>query len=123
MATGHITHIDIPSEDIARARRFYSGLFGWQIAGVEAFPDYEMFATGQENVGGGIGLRGKTAPAGGIRVYVTVDSIDQALAKVPGLGGSIVVEKTEVPGMGSYAAVSDSEGNELGLWEVGAERG
>jgi hypothetical protein len=48
---------------------------------------------------------------------VTVDSIDDALAKVERLGGSVKVEKADVPGMGSYAAVIDSGGSEIGLWE------
>lgn len=116
MAHGHITHIDIPADDLERAKRFYAGLFGWQIAGTPEFPDYEMFQSGPQGVGGGIGLRGETAPQKP-RVYVTVDSLDDALARVEGLGGSIVVEKTEVPGMGWYAAVHDSEGSEIGLWE------
>ena len=119
MAQGHITHMDIPSDDIARAKAFYAGLFGWQIAGVDGFPDYEMFSTGQERVGGGIGLRGKTAP-NAMRIYVTVDSIEDTIAKVAGLGGSVAVEKTEVPGMGAYAALTDTEGNEIGVWETAA---
>ena len=116
MAHGEIAHLDIPSDDMGRARSFYEGLFGWRIAGVEGFPDYEMFQSGPGQMGGGIGIRGRTAPQG-VRVYVTVDSIDAALAKVPGLGGSVAVARTEIPGMGWYAAVLDSEGSEIGLWE------
>ena len=52
-----------------------------------------------------------------LRIYVTVDSIDDALAKVPGLGGTVVTPKTEIPGQGWYAVVYDSEGSELGLYE------
>lgn len=116
MAHGDIVHIDLPSDDIARAKSFYEGVFGWQISGMEEFPDFELFRTGQENVGGGIGLRGTTAPDKP-RVYIEVDSLDDALAKVQELGGSIVVDKTEVPGMGWYAAVADTEGSEIGLWQ------
>ena len=116
MAHGQITHIDIPSDDLSRAKRFYSELFGWDIAQRPDFPDYELFQSGPGEMGGGIGLRGETAP-NQPRVYVDVESLDAALAKVEELGGSIVVEKTEVPGMGWYAAVNDSEGSEIGLWE------
>ena len=116
MAHGDIVHIDLPSDDLDRAKAFYEGVFGWQIGSVEGFPDFEMFQTGQETVGGGIGLRGKTAPDKP-RVYVEVDSIDDALARVSQHGGGIVVPKTDVPGMGWYAAVTDSEGSEIGLWQ------
>ena len=116
MAHGEITHFDIPSDDLGRAKTFYSELFGWKIQGMPEFPDFEMFQSGPDGVGGGIGLRGKTAP-NAPRIYVTVDSIDAALAKVEGLGGSVAVEKTEIPGVGWLAAINDSEGNEIGLWE------
>lgn len=115
MAHGNIAHIEFPSDDLDRARTFYSELFGWKLAAPPGFADYETFEAG-EGPGGGIGLRGKTAPEA-VRVYVSVDSIDVALARVGELGGSIAVEKTEVPGMGWYAAVVDSEGSEIGLWE------
>jgi predicted enzyme related to lactoylglutathione lyase len=116
MPHGQLTHIDFPSDDLARAKRFYAELFGWDIGQRPDFPDYELFTSGPGDVGGGIGLRGESAPDV-LRIYVTVDSIDDALAKVERLGGSVKVEKTDVPGMGSYAAVIDSEGSEIGLWE------
>jgi predicted enzyme related to lactoylglutathione lyase len=115
MAHGQIAHIEFPSDDLGRARTFYEGVFGWQLSAPPGFPDYETFES-SGGPGGGIGLRGKTAPQA-VRVYVSVDSIDDALVRVQELGGSIVVEKTEVPGMGSYAAVIDTEGSEIGLWE------
>lgn len=116
MAEGQVTHIDLPSDDLARAVTFYKSLFGWQTADMPEFPGYEVFATGQEGIGIGIGRRGETAP-NQPRIYLTVDSIDAALAKLDGLGGSVVVEKTEVPGMGWYAAIKDTEGSEIGIWE------
>jgi uncharacterized protein len=115
MAHGNIAHIEFPSDDLERARRFYSDVFGWKLVAPPGFEDYETFES-SDGPGGGIGLRGKTAPQA-VRVYVTVDSIDDALGRVQALGGSIAVEKTEVPGMGSYAAVVDTEGSEIGLWE------
>ena len=116
MAHGHIAHMEIPSDDLERAKSFYGGVFGWAIGPVEGFPDYEMVDTGQEAIGGALGLRDKTAP-GSMRIYISVDSIDVALGKVADLGGAVIVEKTEVPGMGHYAAVKDTEGNEIGLWQ------
>ncbi len=41
-----------------------------------------------------------------------------SVAKVMELGGSVAVEITDVPGQGRYAAVIDTEGNEIGLWEA-----
>ncbi len=40
------------------------------------------------------------------------------MARTLELGGSVAVEITDVPGQGRYAAVVDTEGNEIGLWEA-----
>lgn len=115
---GDFTHIDIPADDLDRAQRFYSEVFGWSMQSMDGFPDYLLFSTpaGQEGVGGGIGKRGTTAPDE-LRTYVQVDSIDETLPKIQAQGGSVVQEKLEVPGQGSYLVFKDSEGNELALWE------
>ena len=57
-----------------------------------------------------------TAPHA-IRNYINVDSIDASLPKVRNLGGAVVAPKGEVPGPGWFAVATDSEGNELALWE------
>ena len=117
MAHGQITHIEFPADDTDRAQAFYKGLFGWDFEGYEAVPGYFLFNTGSiDSAGGAVGQRG-TATGEKLRIYVTVDSIDAALAKVPGLGGKVTMPKTEIPGQGWYAVVDDSEGSEVGLYE------
>lgn len=118
MAKGEITHIDIPADDIERAKRFYHAVAGWEAAPVEGFPGYHMFRTGPQS-GGGIGQRGQTAPDV-LRIYITVDSLEEAVAAAEKEGGSVVQPPTDIPGMGRYAAVHDTEGNEVGLWEAAA---
>ena len=116
MAVGEITHIELPSDDLERAKAFYSELFGWPMQQVPEMPDYVLFQSGPGESGGAIGMRGVSAPDR-MRLYVEVESLDATLAKVQELGGSIAVEITDVPGQGRYAAVVDTEGNEIGLWE------
>jgi predicted enzyme related to lactoylglutathione lyase len=119
MKHGDFTHIEIPADDTARARRFYGELFGWSFQDeIPGFEGYHMFSTpvGEEGMAGAIGKRGEMAPDT-VRNYVLVDSIDEALAKIAQLGGSVMEEKHEVEGQGWYAVFTDSEGNELALWE------
>jgi predicted enzyme related to lactoylglutathione lyase len=116
MAHGEYNHIEIPVDDAERAQRFYSGVLGWEFRTMEGYEDYWLYRSGPGELGGGLGMRGRTA-GDVLRNYVTVDSLDDALANVESLGGRIDVAKTEMPGMGWYAAVKDSEGNELGLYE------
>ena len=116
MAVGRITHIEFPSDDLERATSFYSRLFGWDLQQVPEMPDYAMFQDRPGESSGAIGLRGQTAPEQ-LRIYVEVESLDETVAKVLELGGSVAVEITDVPGQGRYAAVLDTEGTEIGLWE------
>jgi predicted enzyme related to lactoylglutathione lyase len=119
MAHGQITHIEIPADDVERARRFYRELFGWQTGEIEGMPGYFLFSFGEiKSAGGAIGKRGIDI-AEQVRNYIEVDAIDPVLARVPALGGTVKTPRTEIPGQGWFAVIDDSEGNELGLFEVG----
>jgi predicted enzyme related to lactoylglutathione lyase len=116
MAKGEITHIEFPADDPERAKRFYAAVAGWEFGEMGAFPDYWLFRT-SEQAGGAIGLRGRSV-ASAIRVYITVDSLEDAVASAEANGGSVVVPPTDIGGgMGRYAAVLDPEGSEIGLWQ------
>jgi predicted enzyme related to lactoylglutathione lyase len=115
MAHGDITHIDIPADDLPRATAFYSALFGWDIKEPPGFEGYPMWSAPNGISGGGI-----TARAGNLQVprsYVEVDSIDDTLARAQQLGGRTVLEKTEISPTSWWAALEDSEGNQIGLYE------
>ena len=117
MAHGQITHIEFPADDLDRAKRFYSELFGWQLAEWPEFPDYLLFSTGRsESAGGAIGTRGKSVGEK-LRIYIEVDEIDDVLPRVPELGGKVVTSKTQIPGQGWYAVIVDSEGSEVALYQ------
>ncbi len=117
MAHGEYTHIEIPADDLDRARRFYAGAFGWDIDTMAGFDDYLVYrTTGDHPVGGGIGRRNVTvAPT--IVNYVEVDSIEASLPTIRELGGGVRGDKQEVTGMGWWIGVPDSEGNEFALFE------
>ena len=113
-----IVHFDVPTEDVERAKKFYSTLFGWKF---ESFPEmqYNLFTTtnldGTPGVGGGMGKRMDASQR--IMNYFGVPSIDVAMKQVKSLGGKVLSEKMAVPGMGFLATCMDTEGNLFGLWE------
>ena len=115
MAKGEITHIEFPADDPGRAKRFYGAVAGWEFGEMEGFPDYWLFRT-SEGSGGGLGTRGGSV-SGVVRVYITVDSLEQAVSAAEANGGTVITPPSEVPGQGRYAALNDPEGNEIGLWE------
>jgi predicted enzyme related to lactoylglutathione lyase len=115
MAKGEVTHIEFPADDVERAKRFYGAVAGWEFGESEGFPDYWMFRNGERS-GGGLGKRGESVGSV-IRVYVTVDRLEDAVSAAEANGGALITPPSEIPGMGRWAAVRDSEGNEIGLWE------
>ncbi len=117
MARGEITHIEIPADDVERAKRFYGAVVGWEFGEPEGFSGYHMFRTGEAS-GGAIAKRGEMAPER-LRIYITVETLEDACAAAEAGGGTVIEQPTDIGGgMGRFAVVRDTEGNEVGLWQV-----
>jgi predicted enzyme related to lactoylglutathione lyase len=117
MAKGTITHVEFPADDPERAKRFYAAVAGWEFGAMDGFDGYWMFRT-EEDHGGGLGRRGESVGQA-VRVYITVDRLEDAVAAAEAHGGRVVTPPSEIGGgYGRFAAVLDSEGNEIGLWEA-----
>jgi predicted enzyme related to lactoylglutathione lyase len=106
-------HFEIPVKDEARAMQFFTNVFGW------TFNNYGMDNYQFADTGKGEGINGALMKREGtVANSIGVDSIDKTMEKVTANGGTLVVPKTEVPGMGSYCYFTDTEGNIHGLWEM-----
>lgn len=116
MPQGEFTHVEFPAEDVERAKRFYGELFGWTFREFEGMAGYFLFQGGPGNASGAIGKRGDVVPEQ-VLVYMTVDSIEESLARAVELGGSVVTPSTQVPESGWFAVIDDGEGNHIGFWQ------
>jgi predicted enzyme related to lactoylglutathione lyase len=113
-----IVWFEIPADDIARARKFYSALFGWKITKFPAaMEDYWHIDTGGSDASPDGGMLKKKAPEHTITNYVSVPSVERAAAKVEKLGGKTLMTRTAVPHMGYFAICHDTEKNMFALWE------
>jgi predicted enzyme related to lactoylglutathione lyase len=127
-----IVHFEIPSDDMERAKKFYSDLFGWKIekwsgsdngqltsAATGQPMEYWMVTTtddkGNKALGGGMMKR--QMPEHHITNYIGVKSVDEYSSKVEKLGGKVVAPKHAVPGMGYFAICLDTENNSFAVWE------
>ena len=112
-----IVHFDIPADDIERAQIFYNSLFGWTFEKYGGPIEYFQVATtaedGSPGVAGGMGPRGE--PGQQMMNYVGVPSVATYLEMVPVLGGTVIMPRTPIPGVGSLAICQDTEGNRFGL--------
>jgi predicted enzyme related to lactoylglutathione lyase len=80
-------------------------------------PGYHLFSS-EPGHGGAIGKRGETAPRA-LRIYISVDSLEDACTAAEANGGSIVEPPTVIGAeMGRFAVLRDPEGTEVGLFEA-----
>lgn len=115
MAKGTISHIEFPADDVERAKTFYAAVAGWEFSEMEGLPGYWLFRNEPE-AGGAVGKRGESV-GDVVRVYIDVDDLEGAVAAATANGGSVVTPPSDIPGQGRYAAVRDTEGNEVGLYQ------
>ncbi len=117
-----VVHFEIHVENPARASQFYTGVFGWAIQQWGSL-DYWLITTGtpeQPGINGGMFPRKGAAPVepNPISAYVCsvdVDDLDAAMGRVIAQGGTVVVPKRTLIGVGYSAYCKDTEGNIFGL--------
>ena len=123
-----VVHFEIPFDDEARAKKFYSSIFGWDLVDMAMASGMNYVSatttpadptTHMPKDPGAIngGLMPRSDMAKSPIIAMEVSSVDEYIKKVEGMGGKVVMPKTEIGGMGYYAYVTDSEGNTIGLWE------
>ena len=118
MAKGAIRWIDIPSTDVEASAKFYEQAFGWKITRSDEWPTYPMFMDSDDKVGGGFTTDIKPSEEPGIVVFISVDSIEDALRDVEAAGGATVHKKTLIhEEVGWWAWFRDPSGNVVALWE------
>lgn len=130
-----VVHFEIHADDVERAKKFYSGVFGWEMQqmGTE-YGGYTVVVTGpgpddiakgtvtMENVGinGGMMLRkgprpAPDAPVNGYTCIIGVPDIDATIKKIEAAGGTLALAKMDVPNVGLLAYYHDTEGNIFGV--------
>jgi len=118
MAIRTIVHFEIPAANVERLSRFYHACFGWKFKRVRTPGfDYWLITTGPLGKSLGGGMYPRSGPEDRPRNFVAVDRIDPAIRKFTAAGGTQLVGKMEVPGMGRSFIGADPEGNVIALWE------
>lgn len=114
-----IVHFEIPAENVERLSKFYKDVFGWKFekAPMPGF-DYWLIKTGPQGKSVGGGMYSKMGADDKPRNYINVDSVVEAAETLKKAGGTIVVEKQEVPGFGWSVIAADPEGNPIALWQA-----
>lgn len=119
MVVQTIVHFEIAAIDPEKLAQFYRRVFGWRI---EKAPmpgmEYWLISTGPRGKSLGGGMYRKTGPDDRPRNFVNVADIDSAIRTFRDAGGSELVGKMQVPGMGWSFIGADPEGNAVALWQA-----
>jgi predicted enzyme related to lactoylglutathione lyase len=121
---GTFCWVDLMAADQDAAKRFYTGLFGW---------DYQDFPIG-EGTFYSLALRdGKPVaaitplPGEGMpphwNCYVSVEDADAAAARAQEGGATVILPAGDVGESGRLAMIQDPQGAILGLWQPGQHFG
>ncbi|HET6330143.1 MAG TPA: VOC family protein [Holophagaceae bacterium] len=121
----HFIWPEVSTTDAAKAVAFYSALFGWTDMPVME-GGYHIFQIGGKDVGGLYQLMPEQI-ARGVKPhwlnYVAVESSDAAASKAKGLGGTVLNEPFDVPGVGRMAVIQDPTGATFCLWQDAGYQG
>jgi predicted enzyme related to lactoylglutathione lyase len=112
--TGELTFFEIGVADTARARAFYSELFGWRL---EPGPSGNGYRISTPTIPGG--MHGDDEEAGPL-VFFEVADLEGAMARVRELGGHAEALQSRADGtreafFGRFALCHDDQGSPFGL--------
>jgi uncharacterized protein len=113
-APAPIVFFDIAGTDLASQAAFYKAVFDWDVDS-----NGSLTVPAATPLPGLLRIEpGDHGPVAERVIYVGVPDIAAALATITAHGGSIVVPRTEVPGVVILALFKDPAGNRMGLVEM-----
>ncbi|HKA94694.1 MAG TPA: VOC family protein [Streptosporangiaceae bacterium] len=111
--------VDLAVDDMARARTFYSRLFGWDIQpGPREAGGYTMCLKDGHPVAGIAPKQGPPGTPSVWTVYLASDDVDETAGKVTAAGGSILAAPVDVMDSGRAAIATDPAGAAFGIWQA-----
>lgn len=121
-----VVHFEMPAEDRKRMANFYSNVFGWQtqLFG-EEMGSYVLVSTTETDetgrpkmpgaINGGFYPKNENGPAQVPSIVIAVDDIKESIKQITEVGGKVLDEPVEIPGVGQYVSFLDTERNRVTL--------
>jgi predicted enzyme related to lactoylglutathione lyase len=117
---GSFCWIELATTDQPAAKKFYSGLFGWQVNDMPMGPTdvYTIFRLAGRDAAAACTLRPdqKGIPPNWT-LYITVDNADAAAARATKAGGKVFAPAFDVMDAGRMAVVADPTGAVFCVWQ------
>ncbi len=122
-----VVHFEMPAKDGKRVSEFYKAAFGWDMAQMGAqYGEYIVATTTDSDektgrpttpgtINGGFYTLQEGIKDNGNTVVISVDNLEEAMKRVTDAGGTLSGEPMDIPSIGKYIAIIDTEGNRVGL--------
>jgi uncharacterized protein len=115
MADGTITWWELDVPDIERAKLFYGAILPWHFESMEGFDGYVLIRAGGNQIGA-LQASDSGEPSGRrFTVYAQVADLEDTLDRARRAGGTVEVERHEVPGNQWFGQVRDPFGLTIGF--------
>jgi len=110
-------HVELHTKDLPKARKFYEGLFGWDLKDMPmpGGGSYTMIGVG-EGVGGGM-MNDTSAPPHWL-AYVGVDDVRAKTQQAKSLGATVLQDVMEVGEYGTMSVIRDPADAVIALWQA-----
>jgi predicted enzyme related to lactoylglutathione lyase len=109
-------HLELCTPDSAKAKDFYSGLFGWSFTDNNMGP-HMVYSTFKPDSGPGGGLYSMPGMPPAWLAYVGVEDINAATDKAKSLGATIHKGPMEIPNIGWMTILADPTGAAIALFQ------
>ena len=109
---GAFSWSELMTSEPAQAAEFYGALFGWKLEAMDMpTGTYWVVKVGDVPMAGMMAWPdpATTQPASWSG-YVTVDNVDQTIARCKELGGAVLMPAMDVPTVGRMASIRDKQG-------------
>lgn len=119
---GSFCWCELVTNNAADAKRFYSGLFGWNATDSPIGDDqfYTMLDVGGKSVGALYGMDSSQLERGvppHWNTYISVANVDESTTKAVSLGGVAVLPPFDVMEVGRMSVIQDPTGAMVCLWQ------
>ncbi|AKU98090.1 1,4-alpha-glucan (glycogen) branching enzyme, GH-13-type [Labilithrix luteola] len=110
-------HIELTTNDLPAAKKFYKSVFAWKLSDVKSPAPYTMIDVGT-GVGGGMQAPPMPGAPTGWMPYVEVDDVKKTVAKAAKAGAKIMLDYHSIGDMGAIGVFTDPTGCIIGVWEA-----
>jgi predicted enzyme related to lactoylglutathione lyase len=119
VAIGSPCWVDLGTSDIARAKDFYSQLFGWTSMDTgDDFGNYHILSKDGVPVGGMMQMPEDQAEQGSAwTIYFGVENAAETIEKATAAGGQSLFEPIAVGDLGTMGLLFDTTGSAVGIWQ------